>query len=247
MSARPSSSACSISFTNSPLPPTADSGADRNRSPSVVISTRDTSSPGCRADSSAPTWRACQSASGLCRVAIRTACSSLASARGRGSRLCAALPPRCRASSTSPNSSAAAPASRLLSSFSEPTARSRAVGSCSSLLTMARPMASMLLRCFSVSPSPTARQRASPPRRWRSARRAAAAAPAPAPRRAPRARATKRATSCDHQHARLLRLLGARRRVLRDELLDVVHVVGRAPSPARPRPGRCPAAPRGPP
>ena len=70
-----SSSASSISLTNSRLVPTSDIGADCSRSPVVLMMTSSTSTP---ADSSrAATVRACHSASWLPRVPMRSnACIS---------------------------------------------------------------------------------------------------------------------------------------------------------------------------
>ena len=70
MSARPSSSASSSSLMKSPLPPTFASGASSILSPLVRIATSSTSRPGCSARNAAATCSACQSASGLRRVAI---------------------------------------------------------------------------------------------------------------------------------------------------------------------------------
>ena len=146
---------------------------------------------------------------------------------------------------TRPNSSAAAPASRLPSP-SGPTARRRAVGSCSSLLTMARAHgldALALLVGEPVAQAPTA---CAPPRRGRWPPRAGAGAPARARRRAPRAPGTKRATSCATSTPPSAPPRRAPRRCPR-RTSGCRPRRRRAPSPAAPPPGRCRAAPPGPP
>src|SRR5690348_17238759 len=72
MSARPSSSATSSSFTNRPLPPTWASGRSSTRSPLVVMGTSSTARPGWRARRASATSPAWARARRLSRVAMRT-------------------------------------------------------------------------------------------------------------------------------------------------------------------------------
>src|SRR5690606_6215175 len=70
-SARPSCSATSSSLMNSPLPPISNRARSSWRSPRVVMGTSSTPSTDGSRSSRSATWRACQSASPLFRVAIR--------------------------------------------------------------------------------------------------------------------------------------------------------------------------------
>ena len=80
---RAARSASSISFTNSPLPPTSASGTSRILSPRVTSSWRRTSRPGSLLRSREATWFACHLASGLRRVAMRIMCRSRPFVRSR--------------------------------------------------------------------------------------------------------------------------------------------------------------------
>ena len=79
-SARPSSTACCTSFVNTPVPPIACRSGRWSRSPVVLINTYSTVSFSST-PSSAPTRSACQRASALARVAIRS--TGYSSADGR--------------------------------------------------------------------------------------------------------------------------------------------------------------------
>ena len=81
MSARPSCIATSSSLTNRPLPPTSASARSCTRSPCVLIGTSSTGSAGWAARSSAATCSACQRASWLRRVAMRSGLDKAVSLR----------------------------------------------------------------------------------------------------------------------------------------------------------------------
>ena len=256
-SARPSSSAASISFTKRPLPPTAERGAARKRSPSVDSSSRLTLRPGCAARSSCATWCACHSASGLLRVAILTAFIASRSSRPIRSG-CGGCLPRGLRPALFPGL-----LQRGLLRLQQPEQLRRRAGQtvavrlgvhCAQLgggtvQQLVHDGAAHGLDALAL-PLAQALAHGGQGALHLGAGDLLGAAAQAREHRQPLAQAALAHEAGDllgHQHAGLLRLDGARRGVLRHELLDVVHVVGRTPTPARPLPARCRAARRGPP